>query len=95
MTALLARRTLLAGVAAALVAAPAILPSIARAQGRYARAAAYSAEHRGISMLVMRGGRIEFEDYPKAAPPTDRTRPRAGPRASAASWPLPPSRTGC
>jgi len=63
MTALLARRTLLAG-AAALVAAPAILPSIARAQGRYARAAAYSAEHRGISMLVMRGGRIEFEDYP-------------------------------
>jgi CubicO group peptidase (beta-lactamase class C family) len=54
---------MLAG-AAALVAAPAFLPRPARAQGRFARAAAYNAEHRGISMLVMRGGQVVIEDYP-------------------------------
>lgn len=58
------RRSMVGGIAAALVAGPFVLPWPARAQGFYARAAAYNAQHRGISMLVMRAGRIEFEDYP-------------------------------
>jgi CubicO group peptidase (beta-lactamase class C family) len=64
MPATFSRRSFAAG-AAAIFAAPAILTRAARAQGGYARrAAAYNREHRGISMLVMRAGRIVFEDYP-------------------------------
>lgn len=47
------------------------LSGLARAQGRmapssYAAAAAYSAERRGVSLLVMQDGEILFEDYPGA-----------------------------
>jgi CubicO group peptidase (beta-lactamase class C family) len=52
------RRTFLAASAAVCVAAP------ARAQANYAAAAAYSAENRGVSLLVLRAGERVFEDYP-------------------------------
>ncbi|MEY3841247.1 MAG: hypothetical protein RLZZ542_357, partial [Pseudomonadota bacterium] len=35
--------------------------------GDFAAAAAYSAERRGVSCLVMQGGRILFEDYPRSS----------------------------
>lgn len=53
------RRAFLAA-GAALAAAPP-----ARAQAlNFEAAAAYSAERRGVSLLVMRGGEVVFEDYP-------------------------------
>ena len=66
----LTRRTLLAP--GALAFAPA-----SRAQaGPYAAAAAYSAQHQGVSMLVMVDGRIVFEDHPNGGAP-DQARPLA------------------
>jgi CubicO group peptidase (beta-lactamase class C family) len=57
------RRRVLAG-SGALVAAPAS----AWAQSRdYGAAAAWSAERRGVSLLVMQGGRVLFEDYPRSS----------------------------
>lgn len=53
------RRTFLAATAAYCCVAP------ARAQGgRFQEAAAYSAERRGVSFLVLRDGQTIFEDYP-------------------------------
>ena len=44
------------------------LPAVARAQTRdFAAAADYSARRRGVSLLVMQGGRIVFEDYPRSS----------------------------
>lgn len=61
---LIDRRRVLAGSAAMAVA-----PTRARAQPRdHAAAAAYSAERRGVSFLVMHGNRILFEDYPRSSP---------------------------
>ncbi len=58
------RRIFLAG-AAALAYAPA-----AFAQTRdYGAAARYSAERRGVSLLIMHAGRILFEDYPNEGAP--------------------------
>jgi CubicO group peptidase (beta-lactamase class C family) len=62
------RRTVLAGTAAAIGAAFAA-PAAAFAEPAYRAAADYSASFRGISMLVMRGGRIVFEDYPNGGAP--------------------------
>lgn len=42
----------------------AALASPARAASPYVEAAAYSGERRGVSMLVMQGDQIVFEDYP-------------------------------
>lgn len=53
------RRTLLAAGAAACLASPAQAQ-----QFDFAAAATYSAERRGVSLLVMRRGEILFEDYP-------------------------------
>jgi CubicO group peptidase (beta-lactamase class C family) len=39
------------------------------AQASFRAAADYSASYRGISMLVMRGGQITFEDYPNGGSP--------------------------
>lgn len=56
----LSRRHALLGAAAMT-----IVPELASAQGaRFRRAAEYSAERRGVSMLVMRGREILFEEYP-------------------------------
>lgn len=53
------RRLFLATTAAACLAAP------ARAQtADFSQAAAYSAQRRGVSLLVMRQGEVIFEDYP-------------------------------
>jgi len=58
----LARRSLLAALA---------LPLPALAQGsRFATAARYSAERRGVSLLVLREGRTLFEDYAHGGAPT-------------------------
>ena len=58
------RRGVLGGAAAL-----ALAPAPARAQPRdYAAAAAYSAQRRGVSFLVMQGGRVVFEDYPRSSP---------------------------
>lgn len=57
------RRSVLAG-AGALVAAPA--SSWAQSPD-YSAAAAYSAGRRGVSFLVMQGGRVLFEDYPRSS----------------------------
>lgn len=57
------RRSFLIASAAACAAGSAraqLLPS----PRAYAAAAAYSAERRGVSLLVMQGGRVLFEDYP-------------------------------
>ena len=59
---LINRRTALAG-AAALAASPARALS---PPGDFASAAAYSAARRGVSLLVMQGGRVLFEDYPRS-----------------------------
>jgi len=59
-------RRAFAATAAAAFAAPFIMPRWARAASAYQRAAEYSAAHRGISMLVMKSGRVAFEDYPNA-----------------------------
>lgn len=65
------RRTLVAGLGAGAVTSG--LPACARRQDRlapalaaspYAAAARYSAESKGVSMLVMKDGDILFEDYP-------------------------------
>ena len=57
------RRSVLAGASALAVA-----PTAGRAQSRdYAAAAAYSAQRRGVSFLVMQGGRVLFEDYPRSS----------------------------
>lgn len=53
------RRSFLAAGAAACFVTPA-----AAQTADFTAAAAYSAERRGVSMLVMRGGQIIFEDYP-------------------------------
>jgi CubicO group peptidase (beta-lactamase class C family) len=54
------RRTFLAASAAAC----AVAPSAAAQASDFAAAAAYSAERRGVSLLVMRRGETVFEDYP-------------------------------
>jgi CubicO group peptidase (beta-lactamase class C family) len=57
------RRSVLAGASAL-----ALVPAAGRAQSRdYAAAAAWSAERRGVSFLVMQGGRVLFEDYPRSS----------------------------
>ncbi|MGE0044200.1 MAG: serine hydrolase domain-containing protein [Hyphomonadaceae bacterium] len=48
---------------AACVAAFALAPEAFAQSSRYAAAARYSAERRGVSLLVMHEGRIVFEDY--------------------------------
>ena len=49
-------------------AALGLLPGAAWSRsGDFAAAAAYSAERRGVSFLVMQGGRILFEDYPRSS----------------------------
>lgn len=48
-----------------LTAAVAVLPLRARAQERYAAAAAYSAAADGVSLLVLERGREVFRDHPK------------------------------
>jgi CubicO group peptidase (beta-lactamase class C family) len=53
------RRAFLAASAAACVAAPAFAQ-----RSDFSAAAAYSAERRGVSLLVMQRGEIIFEDYP-------------------------------
>lgn len=53
------RRTALT-LAAGALAAPAVL----KASGPYAALAAYSATRDGVSLIVQRGGRTLFEDYP-------------------------------
>jgi CubicO group peptidase (beta-lactamase class C family) len=65
----LTRRAMLAGSVAAVASA-------ARAQSPYAAAAAYSAQHAGVSTLVMVDGRIAFEDYPNGGAP-EQPRPLA------------------
>ena len=58
------RRGVLGGAAAM-----AIAPATAWTQPRdYAAAAAWSAQRRGVSFLVMQGGRVLFEDYPRSSP---------------------------
>ncbi len=57
------RRSVLGGAAALAVA-----PAHGWTQPRdYAAAAAYSAQRRGVSFLVMQGGRVLFEDYPRSS----------------------------
>jgi len=55
------RRVFIVSAAAALSGAAHARPPAA---GPYAAAAEYSAQRRGVSMLVMRGGEVLFEDYP-------------------------------
>ena len=54
------RRTFLA----ASIAACAGPPALAQTSFNFGAAAAYSADRRGVSLLVMQGGRVVFEDYP-------------------------------
>lgn len=72
------RRRLLTGLGAAALAAG--IPGAAHAKkivracpiiGPYAGAADYSAERRGVSMLVMRDGKILLEDYPQPGGPEE------------------------
>ena len=57
------RRGVLGGAAAL-----GLLPGTAWSRsGDLAAAAAYSAQRRGVSLLVMQGGRVLFEDYPRAS----------------------------
>ncbi|MEZ5956602.1 MAG: serine hydrolase domain-containing protein [Hyphomonadaceae bacterium] len=58
------RRTLLAAGAAACLAAPAAAQAF-----NFNAAAAYSAERRGVSLLVMRRGEVIFADYPNEGGP--------------------------
>lgn len=53
------RRSFLTASAAACMAAPAFAQSL-----NFDAAAAYSAERRGVSLLVLRRGEVVFEDYP-------------------------------
>jgi len=53
------RRVFLAGAAVSALAAPAVAQTL-----DVAAAAAYSAARRGVSLIVMQGGAIQFEDYP-------------------------------
>ena len=55
------RRSFTLGLGAAPLSAPAFF----RARDRYAEAAAYSARSRGLSMLVLEGGREVFRDHPR------------------------------
>lgn len=48
----------------ALAAAPLLTPTPARAAPNFAAAARYSAERRGVSLLVVERGQVVFEDYP-------------------------------
>lgn len=57
------RRSVLGGAAALAVAPTA---GWTRSDD-YAAAAAYSAQRRGVSFLVMQGGRVLFEDYPRSS----------------------------
>jgi len=59
MMASMNRRAFLSTASAACLAGPAFAQS-----QDYAAAAAYSAERRGVSLLVMRRGEVLFEDYP-------------------------------
>lgn len=61
---MLTRRTALIAGSAALAA-----PALAQPRGDFRAAAAYSAQRRGVSMLVLRGGRVVFEDYPNEGAP--------------------------
>ena len=72
------RRSLLAGLGAATMAGalagPVQAKKIVRAcpvTGPYAAAADYSAARRGVSMLVMRDGKILLEDYPRPGGPLE------------------------
>ncbi|MGD9967636.1 MAG: serine hydrolase domain-containing protein [Hyphomonadaceae bacterium] len=58
------RRTFLAATAAACAAAPVYAQTLS-----YDRAAAYTAERHGVSLVVMRSGEIVFEDYPNEGAP--------------------------
>lgn len=59
----IARRHLFGGAAAL-----AVVPGAGRTQVRdYAAAAAYSGQRRGVAFLVMQGGRVVFEDYPRSS----------------------------
>lgn len=58
------RRAVLIGLAAALAAPRAVADEL-----NFAAAARYSAERRGVSMLVMQEGEILFEDYPNGGAP--------------------------
>lgn len=47
------------------------LPTLARARTRdFAAAADYSAQRRGVSLLVMQGGQVVFEHYPRSTAAT-------------------------
>lgn len=56
----LSRRALLLTASAA-----AIVPSAFSQASPFAAAARYSADHRGVSMVVMREGKVLFTDYPR------------------------------
>jgi CubicO group peptidase (beta-lactamase class C family) len=58
------RRSVLAGLSAALIA-----PAAYAQSERFAEAALYSAARRGVSLVVMEGGRTIFEDYPNEGGP--------------------------
>ncbi len=59
------RRSFLLTAAAACAATPAFAQ-----ENPFAAAAAYSAERRGVSLLVMQRGRVLFEDYPNQGGPS-------------------------
>lgn len=56
------RRGVLGGALACAAA-----PAVGRTPQVYAAAADYSARRRGVSLLVMQGGRVLFEDYPRSS----------------------------
>lgn len=60
----LTRRSFIAGTVAAAVGA--VVRAEPQAQADFRAAASYSAERRGVSLLVMRDGDILFEDYPRS-----------------------------
>jgi len=62
------RRTLIIGAGAAAFASGAWAKP-RPAAGPYGAAAEYSAQRRGVSLLVMREGKVLFEDYPNAGGP--------------------------
>ena len=68
----ISRRTILASAAAAALSAPANAQLFPRRNahaapptGPYAALAAYSAERRGVSLLIQKNGETLFEDYPR------------------------------